>query len=252
MLRERALAAATAGVLVLATGAVSLVALSGVRILGLNASSSASAVPVVSGGPASVLIVNKKHVVTRKGAPGQPDATVVVDATLPPAPEVVDPGTGAPLVVRSAAAPTPADGPVAPDDTTSTLSDSQPPASPASGSSGVSPARPTPTPSAAATATTAKPATDTTAKPATATSATTAAPATTTTTAAPITTATTAAPAVTTTNVAAPGLFTSTGQAVPTSWQVSSSYLRSGQPIPPYPTSCRKGQLEDNGKWNCG
>jgi hypothetical protein len=252
MLRKQALAVASVGVLVLASGAVSVAALSGVRILGFNKPSSASAVPVVSGGPASVLVVNKKHVVTKTGATGQPDTTVVVDDTVPVAPEVVDPGSAAPLVVRSAAA-APADGPALADDSTSSPSDTPPtdtPASPAAGSSGVSPARPTPVPSAA---TTPKPTTATTVRPAPVTTATTAAPAATTTptTAAPTTTSTTAAPAATTTP-AAPALVTSSGQVVPTSWQVSSSYLRSGEPIPPYPTSCRKGQLEDNGRWNCG
>jgi hypothetical protein len=266
MLRKKALAAASAGVLVLATGAVSVAALSGVRILGFNAPSSASAVPAVSGGPASVLVVNKKHVVTKKGAPGQPDTTILVDDTVPAAAEVVDPGSGAPLVVRAAAAPV--DAPAAPDEATSTPSVAQPssstaapttPSSPAAGSSGQSPARPAPAtgsaaPSAATTATTTK-LPDTTPKPATVVTTTTivAAATTTTTTAAATTTTTTAAPVVTTTTtVAKPAKVTSSGQVIPTSWQLSSSFLSSGKPIPPYPASCRNGQLEDNGVWNCG
>ncbi len=123
MLRKQALAAASAGVLVLATGAVSVAALSGVRILGFNAPSAAGAVPAVSGGPASVVIVNKKHVVTKKGAPGQPDTTTVVnDAVTVTA---ADPSSGVPLVVRSAS-----DASDAPVDSTST-----PSVSPPSGSS---------------------------------------------------------------------------------------------------------------------
>ncbi len=258
MLRKKALAAATAGVLVLATGAISVAALSGVRILGFNASSTASAVPAVTGGPASVLIVNKKHVITKKGAAGQPDTTILVEDTVPAAPATVaDPGSGVPLVVRAA------DAPGAPDDTTSPPAVSQPssdaasatPASPAAGSSGVSPASPSPVPTVATTSP--KPTTVTTPKPATVTTSTTAAPAATitTTTAAPIvtTTTTTAAPAVTTTTtIAKPAKTTSSGQVIPTSWQLSSSFLKSGKPIPPYPVSCRNGQLEDNGVWNCG
>ena len=247
----------------LATGAVSVAALSGVRILGFNAPSTAAAVPAVSGGPASVVIVNKKHVVTKKEAPGQPDTTTVVHDTVPVT--AADPSSGVPLVVRSASA-----APDAAADTTSTpsvspalgsSSASATPPSPAAGSSGVSTASQIPAsesaPSAASTPTVQKPATVTTSKPATVVTTTTAAPAatTTTTTAAPIviTATTTAAPAVaTTTTIAKPAKTTSSGQVIPTSWQLSSSFLSSGRPIPPYPATCRNGQLEDNGVWNCG
>lgn len=41
------------------------------------------------------------------------------------------------------------------------------------------------------------------------------------------------------------------GQPIPASWQLSTSWLASGKPIPSYPAGCEQGQLEDNGRWNC-
>ena len=59
---------------------------------------------------------------------------------------------------------------------------------------------------------------------------------------------TTTAAAATTTTVKAQ-LYSITGVPVPAGFKVPSKWIAKG--IPDWPVGCKKGQLEDNGVWNC-
>jgi hypothetical protein len=222
MERRLALAAAGAAAATFGIGTVCFAALGGTDILGLTATGTLSIAPAAA--PKTIT-----RVVVVVGPDGAPIGTEVVTETVP---------------IEAAAADTaPAD--VAPESTAAVALPTDPAASTAATSPiGASPnqnlswspyaPKPTTTVATKVTVTTVAAAKPT---PLT-TRVTVPAPATT----VAITSPTTAPPVVTTTTAAAP---TSTlPRGVPADWPA-------GKPIPPKPPNCVKGQLEDNGVWNC-
>lgn len=90
--------------------------------------------------------------------------------------------------------------------------------------------------------------TTTTVRSTTTTTTTTVRPTTTTTYVAPTTQTPTTTVRATTTTVATATRYSVTGVPVPSDFYIPRSWTR---PIPDWPSGCRRGQLEDNGVWNC-